>query len=188
MLLSFFLVGLLLVKSDALRPEFLSKVYHRLGDEPHRVDQANFADEWQEDLLYEPQLSSYQITYAGSMWVWVPLPERELLPMLENCDLPEVGAEIEDRERRKALRQRTVSCAQTYVELYLDGSPISTPTPLREYRTSAGLEQFGVRLVLSHLEPAPGRHTLKIITKYPLEEDSKEDYRTTYIPFEVITE
>jgi hypothetical protein len=178
------LLGILLGMSDALKPQFMDKTYHRMGDDETGIDVSNYADSGYGGVLYEPLLSTLHPVANGSLWVWVPLPERELSIMLEGCSQPEVDDDLPRAEERKAERKRLIACAGEYVELYLDEQPLDLPTALREYRdTEAVAEQFGVRFDLSVHSPTPGRHTLKVVTHYPLETDAGEKLRTTYLTF-----
>jgi hypothetical protein len=177
------LVGVLIGMSDAIKPQFMDSIYHRMGDDETGIDVKNYADSGYEGVLYEPFLSALYPISDGPLWVWVPLPERELSLMLEGCSQPEVD-NLPRSEERKAKRKRLIACAGAYVELYLDEQPIDLPTAIREYRaTEAADEQFGVRFDLSARSPTPGRHTLKVVTHYPLETDEGEKFRTTYITF-----
>lgn len=181
------ILGIFMGMSDAIKPQFLDNHYHRMGDDETGMDRANYADTDFAGVLYEPLLSAQYPHPTGPLWVWVPLPERELSIMLDACSQPEVADELSREEARKAKRKRLVSCTGEYIEVYLDDQPIKLPQALREYRsTKAFANQFGVRLNLSHLAPAPGHHTLKVVTHYPLDEEPANEYRTTYIPFFVI--
>lgn len=181
-----FIAGFTLIRTNAMKPEFVDRAYHRLGDTPTEIDPANFADSDFDGLLFEPQLSAHYPASDGPLWAWVPLPERELATMEAGCTLPPIADDLDRTAERKAERKRLVECAQSYMELYLDDVQIPTPLPRREYRTSAGTSQFGVRLELSDRMPEPGSHVIKIVTLYPLEEGETENYRTTYIPFTVV--
>ncbi len=178
------LIGVLIGISGGIKPQFTDKMYHRLGDDETGIDVSNYADSGYEGVLYEPLISELYSVADGPLWVWVPLPERELSIMLDVCSQPEVDKDLPRPEERKAERNRLVACTQEYIELYLDEQPLDLPTALREYRaTEAVAEQFGVRFDLSTSSPPPGQHTLKVVTQYPLETDAGEKFRTTYITF-----
>lgn len=178
------LIGILLGVSDGIKPQFVDHKYHRMGDDETGIDLSNYADSDYEGILYEPMLSALYPTADGPLWVWVPLPERELSIMLESCSLPDLVDDLPRPEERKAERKRLVACAGEYVELYLDNQALDLPTAQREYRnTEAANEQFGVRFDLSTYSPTPGSHALKVVTHYPLETDTGEELRTTYITF-----
>lgn len=181
-----FFFGIAMIWSDALKPEFIDKRYHRMGDTPNAVDPKNYADSDYDGLLYEPLIATPYPVANGPLWVWVPLPEREFSPMLAECSQAGVPEGLERREERKAERERTVACAQGYIELYLDEEPVPVPLPLREYRTTLGIGQFGVRMDLTDQMPKSGSHVLKVITHLPYEEDGTGDWRTTYIRFTVV--
>ncbi len=184
-MLLFAVVGFALSASGALKSEFVSDVYHRLGDAPTDVDPKNYADNRVDQLLLEPQLSSYSIEENDVLWLWVPLPERELTLVREACNEAEVDEALEKPERRKLARARLMRCAQPYIDLYLNDERIPTPLPKREFRESVGMSQFGVRLELTDKMPEVGPHLFKIVTHYPKESGETENYRTTYIPFVV---
>lgn len=178
------LIGIVLGMSGGIKPQFMDRSYHSMGDDETGVDVSNYADSGYEGVLYEPLLSTLYPVADGLLWVWIPLPERELSIMLEGCFQPEVDDDLPRAEERKAKRKRLVACAAEYVEVYVDDQIIPLPTALREYRsTEAASEQFGVRFDLSTRSPSSGRHILKVVTHYPLEDDANDQYRTTYIPF-----
>jgi len=187
MFVFFILVGVLLGMSGGIKPQFMDHPYHRMGDDETGIDLSNYADSGYEGVLYEPLISTLYPVTEGPLWVWVPLPERELSIMLTACSQPEVDEDLSRPEERKAKRTRLVACTEEYIELYLDEQPLDLPTAMREYReTEAVAEQFGVRFDLSTHSPAPGRHTLKVVTHYSLETDEGEKFRTTYIAFFVM--
>ena len=195
-LLSFLLIlvvsgfaGFLLGVTDLLRPEFTHEYYWRMGDDPTVMDAKNYASSDYEGLLFEPQLNDRYLRPGSPLSVWVPLPDRELTVMLDGCSVAEVNDDDLSRaEARLARRLRTQTCAREYIELYLDdaASPLPLPEPLRQYRTTAGTEQFGVYLDLSDRLPAVGRHTLRVLTHLPESDEAKMSYRTCYIPFFVV--
>ncbi|NJC25721.1 hypothetical protein [Neolewinella antarctica] len=179
--------GFLLAVSDILKPEFMDDRYHRMGNDPTVIDPKNYVDTDKTDLFYEPMLNTLHVESTGPLWVWVPLPEREWKIMLDNCSDPEPADDLEREARRLARRQHGLRCAKEYVEIYLDEEKIDDPDFLRDFHTSVGLEQFGVRLEMTDRLPAPGRHTIRVVTHYPLDEDKpEENFRTTYIPFYVL--
>jgi hypothetical protein len=180
-----FLLGILMGVTGAIKPQFMDHFYHRMGDDETSIDLSNYADTGYEGVLYEPLLSARYPRADGPLWVWVPLPERELSIMLDLCSQPEVDDELPRAKERKAERKRLVACTGEYVELFLDDQPLKLPPALREYRdTEAVTEQFGVRFDLSGHSPIPGQHVLKVVTRYPL--DDETDFRTTYISFFVM--
>ena len=181
-----FLVGIALVRSDAMKPEFIDKVYHRLGEDPSTTDHANYADFPTDKLLFEPLIAQRYFRPGDPFWVWVPLPERELAPMLRNCSEPPVDEDLERREERLREYRRITDCGRDYVEVYMDETGLTLPVPTREFRQSVGTRQFGLRFELSGELPTPGEHTLRVITHYSREEDEEGDWRTTYIPFTVL--
>ncbi len=178
------LIGVVLGMSGGIKPQFMDRPYHRMGDDETGIDVSNYADAGYEGILYEPMLSTLHPAADGPLWVWVPLPERELSVMLDGCSQPEVDTELSRSEQRKPKRQRLIACAAEYIELYLDEQPLDLPTALREYRaTEAVAEQFGVRFDLSKHALSLGQHKLKVVTHYPLETDAGTKFRTTYITF-----
>jgi hypothetical protein len=180
------LLGIILGMADGIKPQFMDNIYHRMGDDETGIDVSNYADSGYEGVLYEPFLSALYPVANGPLWVWVPLPERELSIMLEGCSQPEVD-DLPRPEERKAKRKRLIACTGEYIDLYLDEQPLNLPTALREYRvTEVAAEQFGVRFDLSTHAPTPGRHILKVVTHYPIETDEGEKFRTTYITFFVV--
>lgn len=181
-----FFVGFALVRSDAMKPEFIDRVYHRMGDTPNTYDQKNYLTSGYDGILYEPVVPTDYPSAGGPFWVWVPLPERELSELYAGCTVPEVAQDLPRREERRAERQRLIDCVYSYVELYIDDQATSVITPQREYRTTAGVEQFGVRLDLTDALPDSGKHILRVVTHLPYEEDRKGDWRRTYIPFTVV--
>lgn len=181
------LMGIVLGMSDAIKPQFMDEKYHRMGDDETGIDVSNYADSDYEGVLYEPLISALYPVADRPLWVWVPLPERELSIMLESCSQPEVDDDLPRAEERKAKRKRLIACAAEYIEVYVDDQVVSLPTALREYRsTDAVAEQFGVRFDLSARTPGPGQHVLKVVTHYPLEQNGDEKFRTTYITFFVV--
>lgn len=185
-MLGFFALGITLALSEAIKPQFMDKVYHRMGNDPTGIDVTNYQDAKCDCFLFEPQLSSQYLTEGAPLSLWVPLPERELRPMLDNCSEPAVSEDLEREPERLAKRQRLVNCAKEYVEIYLDNLPLPALVPYREYRSAKSFDHLGVRFELTSQQPSPGSHVLKVITHYPLEEGEEENYRTTYIPFEVL--
>lgn len=151
-----FLLGILMGMTGAIKPQFMDNFYHRMGDDQTGIDVKNYADSGYEGILYEPLLSMLYPVAGHPLWVWVPLPEREVSIMLEGCAQPEVDDELPRAEERKAERKRLIACTGEYIELFLDEQPLDLPTALREYRsTEATAEQFGVRFDLSGRSPTP---------------------------------
>lgn len=182
----FFAIGVIIAMSNAIKPQFMDKVYHRLGNDPTIMDIANYQDGDCDCFLYEPQLSTMYPTVSGPLSVWIPMPERELAPMLNNCTEPDVPQGLDRGPERLARRQRLINCARGYIDLYLDDQLLAVQTPYREYRTAVGFDHFGLRYDLTDQSPTLGNHMLKVVTHYPKEEGTQEDYRTTYIPFTVV--
>jgi len=181
------LLGVLLGVSDGIKPQFFDNHYHRMGDDKTSIDVKNYADSGYEGVLYEPLLPGRYSVAGDPFWIWVPLPERELDIMLTDCTQPEVADELSRREKRQAKRERIIACTDGYVKLYLDDRPLELPPALREFRsTEAAADQFGVRFDLNFLSSSPGRHMLKVVTHYPLETDTGEEFRTTYISFNTL--
>lgn len=187
MFVFFIFLGILLGMSDGIKPQFMDSLYHRMGDDETGIDFSNYADSGYEGVLYEPLTSTLYPAADGPLWVWVPLPERELSIMLDACSEPEVDGDLPRQEERKAKRKRLIACTGEYIEMYLDEQPLDLNTAMREYRTTEAVaDQFGVRFDLGTPPATPGRHTLRVVTHYPLETDSGEKFRTTYITFFVM--
>lgn len=186
MIACFFVIGLLLSISDAMKPEFMDSYYHRMGNSESHVDLKNYADSDYEGLLLEPVINTYYPTRGGPLWAWVPLPEREYATLLEQCSVPDVPEDLERPAERKAERQRDLVCAKEYIDLDLDGQPLDNNSMLSHYISRDGSRQYGVRIELSNTPITVGPHQLTVVTHYPLEEGATEDYRTTYIKFQML--
>ena len=180
-------IGVLFGLSDTFKPPVFDTIYHRMGADSTGIDPANYAGGVTDELLYEPFISTLYSHPGEPFWAWVPLPERELTLLLDNCTSSPVNESLGFRERRRATKTRVLACASEYIDVYLDGDLLPFPEAMRQWWTSADMEQLGLHLELSHLNLPPGRHTLKIVTHYPLDPNKpNEDFRTTYIPFYVV--
>ena len=51
------LIGVVLGMSDGVKPQFMDRTYHRMGDDETALDVINYADSGYEGVLYEPLLS-----------------------------------------------------------------------------------------------------------------------------------
>ena len=181
------LLGVLFGMTDTFKDEFFDHTYHRAGNDSISIDPANYAGGVTDELLYEPLINSMYISPGEPLWVWVPMPERELKVLQNQCSAPAVADSLSIRNKRSAKRARALTCASEYIDLYLDDEPLAFPGAMRRFLSSAGMEQLGFHLELSQLDLDLGRHTLKIVTHYSLEADKPdEDFRTTYISFYVV--
>ncbi len=184
----FGVIGFTMATTGVMKREFISSYYHRMGDTEATLDPNNYYRADQEDLLYEPLVNERYPVAGGPFWVWVPLPERELSVLLGDCSLAEVPEDLPRNQERKREKERITDCAREYIELYLDGTPVPLPDPLRHWLTSADTEQFGVQLNLSELPLEAGRHELKVVTHLTYEDEEVEgdNFRMTFIPFFVV--
>ena len=183
------LAGVLVGVTDVIRPQFIDNYYWRMGNDATIIDQANYADSDYAGILYEPRVNALHVNQGEVFDVWVPLPEREYRTMTNECSVAAVDTDTLSREEaRTAKYVRTQTCATEYIELYLDEAetPLPLPTPLRHYLTTQGVDQFGVYLDLTDQLPPPGRHTLRVVTRYELDPGEDERHRTTFIPFFVV--
>lgn len=184
-LLLMFGLGLIMGATDTMKPAFLDHVYHRMGDDEILHSDARYANHESDDLLYNPIMNAAYPLEGGPLWIWVPIPERELSLLKSTCSIAEPADTLSKKAYRKTNRQRNVDCAKQYIELSLDGNRINYPTPIREWRTSAGMDQYGFRIDLTELGIPAGRHQFKIVTLYALE-DEPDDFRRTFIDFTVV--
>ena len=183
------LIGAASALSDVMKPQFLRGHYWGMGNDTTGMDPGNYADSDYTGLLYEPQISARYVEAGEPFWVWVPLPERELQPLLDHCTITEVNDDdLTFSEARRARRERVLVCARQYIELHLDSLPqaLPLPGPLRHERTTAGVEQLGIYLDLSDQIPAEGRHDLTVVTHFERRPGDGR-YRRTHIPFFVVT-
>ncbi|WP_116105508.1 hypothetical protein [Lewinella sp. IMCC34191] len=160
---------------------FIDAVYHRMADDPTRAPDAFTTESTYEGIYFQPVIGRTEgEPDARGMTVWVPLPEREIAFLESTCSVAEVDDDLPRGERRRLNRERTLACAQEYLEISLNDEKMTVDLK-RQYRTNEAGEQFGVLAYLPDPPLRKGVNTLLVVAQYP-EEDSGEP-RRSYVPF-----
>lgn len=166
-------------------PFFLDKVYWRHGSDPSLLRTSAYANTLtDQSLLLAPLLESDELTDNRSVWIFVPLPERELTVLEEQCSLPAVErGELESSEFRRQRRERFIACAGEYLSFSLNGSPVTAASWYRFNYPNHG--EFGVKIYFERLPVAPGRNLLRITHGYL---NSDGEPRVTCLPFQYLAD
>ena len=186
-----FAIGASVVFTGGIPVEFIDRVYFRTANDATKITEERYADQAYEGVYFGPVVPTLHHPVDRAVEVWVPLPERELSLLKSGCSVPEVEEDLPRLPRSLAKRQRNITCAREYITPYLNDSPVTDFTILRETQTTAAGDQFGVRLRFGRAFRADeGINTIKIVTKLPNPSDDEEagpPYRETYVPFYGVT-
>ena len=169
-------VGGILI-ATTLRLEFYEHYYARTADDASLVYPCRYADRMGDcdKLLYGPVVPTYVWAEAPTLLpVWVPLPEREIRYLEDNCSVPAVDYEAETgperHVRRRDRRRRFLDCAREHITVSINGTVQEVRSLRRAYRSSNDSEQFGVELLLERPELQPGDNVLHVATRFESED------------------
>jgi hypothetical protein len=181
----FALIVLIPVISGSRGIYMMQRIYWRYGSDPGQLRTSAYANTLQNSsLLLAPLLEHSDITDNRSVWLFVPLPKRELDILLAQCTQPEIErGDMDDGAYRRQRTERFLGCADQYLDFSLNEQPLAPITYKVFYYPNQG--EYGVKVFFENLAVAPGENVITITHGYRNEEDLP---RVTYLPFRFLPE
>ena len=160
---------------------FADKYYHRIANDSTRIYPSAYADSEHDGIYFRPLIPSSTLSNNQQLPVWIPLPDRELQFMYEQCSVPEPSENLENPEKRQANRVRALSCAREYIEISINGQAIQN-YKLKQFCQDISIGcQFGMQAMIFDPPLRKGENLLQVTTHYPHKDDGRD--RVAYIPF-----
>lgn len=182
-IMALIMLCLIPVIKDSRGIYLIDKVYWRYGSDPSIMRSSAYANTLtQNSLLLAPLLENSEISDNRSVWIFVPLPERELSILEAACDLPEIEKEeLNDAEYRRLIGARFLQCADQYLDFSLNGQPLEAASWQRFYYPNHG--EYGVKIYFNNLPAVPGNNLLSVTHGY---RNEAGEPRVTYLPFQFL--